>query len=71
MLQPLAIEPPTDTFRSTATKGGVCEEVHTLDLGEGNVVKLDDLGPMIINSDGVSESFRHAIMSSTSARCRL
>ena len=30
------------------------EEVHVLDVGEGNVVKLDKLGPMIINSDGVS-----------------
>ncbi|ODN88478.1 hypothetical protein L198_06750 [Cryptococcus wingfieldii CBS 7118] len=28
------------------------EEVHKLDLGGGNVVKLDKLGPMIINSDG-------------------
>lgn len=30
------------------------EEVHSLDVGGGNVVKLDKLGPMIINSDGVS-----------------
>lgn len=30
------------------------EEIHTLDVGEGQVVKLDKLGPMIINSDGVS-----------------
>ncbi|GFZ48974.1 hypothetical protein JCM24511_06723 [Saitozyma sp. JCM 24511] len=27
-------------------------EVQSLDLGDGNVVKLDKLGPMIINSDG-------------------
>jgi hypothetical protein len=30
------------------------EEIKTLDLGEGTVIKLDKLGPMIINSDGVS-----------------
>lgn len=30
------------------------DKVHSLDLGEGNVVKLDALGPMIVNSDGVS-----------------
>ena len=30
------------------------EEGYVLDVGEGNVVKLDKLGPMIINSDGVS-----------------
>ena len=28
-------------------------EVRTLDLGQGGIVKLDELGPMIINSDGV------------------
>jgi hypothetical protein len=36
-----------------AEAGGV--EVHSLDLGDGNVVKLDKLGPMIINSDGVGD----------------
>ncbi len=30
------------------------EERHILDVTEGNKVKLDELGPMIINSDGVS-----------------
>jgi hypothetical protein len=36
------------------------DEVHTMDVGEGNVVKLDKLGPMIINSDGVGYfSFNH------------
>ena len=29
------------------------EQVQMLNLGEGNVIKLDILGPMIINSDGV------------------
>lgn len=29
--------------------------MQTLDLGEGNVIKLDKLGPMIINNDGVSD----------------
>ncbi|WVN88829.1 uncharacterized protein L203_104043 [Cryptococcus depauperatus CBS 7841] len=28
------------------------EDSQTMDLGEGNVIKLDRLGPMIINSDG-------------------
>ncbi|RXK39592.1 hypothetical protein M231_03094 [Tremella mesenterica] len=42
---PLAIEAPHPEVKEE-------EEVHTLDLGEGNVVKLDKLGPMIINSDG-------------------
>lgn len=32
------------------------EETKTLDLGEGNIIKLDKLGPMIVNSDGVSIS---------------
>jgi hypothetical protein len=29
------------------------EERHILDVTEGNKVKLDELGPMIINTDGV------------------
>ena len=63
--QPLAVElPPAGDSRQTSDKGRAVEadgeEVHTLDVGEGNVVKLDRLGPMIINSDGVSLS-----------RCRL
>lgn len=33
------------------------EEVQKLDLGQGNVVKLDSLGPMIVNTDGVSRVF--------------
>ncbi|OWZ41849.1 hypothetical protein C356_03738 [Cryptococcus neoformans c45] len=41
--QPLAIE-----YNNPSTE----EEVQTLDLGEGNVIKLDKLGPMIINNDG-------------------
>ncbi|ADV22803.1 hypothetical protein I305_05302 [Cryptococcus gattii E566] len=41
--QPLAIE------YNDPNRG---EEIQTLDLGEGNVIKLDKLGPMIINNDG-------------------
>ncbi|XAO25306.1 hypothetical protein I312_104128 [Cryptococcus bacillisporus CA1280] len=41
--QPLAIE------YNGPNRG---EEIQTLDLGEGNVIKLDKLGPMIINNDG-------------------
>lgn len=48
--QALAIEYPGSDI---ATEKEV-EEVHTLDVGGGNVVKLDRLGPMIVNSDGVS-----------------
>ncbi|WRT65215.1 uncharacterized protein IL334_002158 [Kwoniella shivajii] len=48
--EPLAIEdsqPPAQVELVEET-----EEIQTLDLGEGNVIKLDRLGPMIINSDG-------------------
>ncbi|WWD21894.1 hypothetical protein CI109_106382 [Kwoniella shandongensis] len=48
--QRLAIEGSSSSSAITPTKED--EEVHTLDLGEGNVIKLDKLGPMIINSDG-------------------
>ena len=44
--QPLAIE-----YNNPSKE----EEVQTLDLGEGNVIKLDKLGPMIINNDWVSD----------------
>lgn len=59
-LQPLIIEAPArnvsgQTGNEAGAVGGDSEEVHALDVGEGNVVKLDKLGPMIINSDGVSE----------------
>ncbi|WVQ97504.1 hypothetical protein IAU59_004618 [Kwoniella sp. CBS 9459] len=56
--QPLAIEAPPAGTEAQAESGEVKQgadddgEVTTLDLGEGNVVKLDKLGPMIINSDG-------------------
>lgn len=43
--KPLAIDYSNPTPAS--------EVVQSLDLGEGNVVKLDKLGPLIINSDGV------------------
>lgn len=46
MRRPLAIE------YDGSNRG---EEIQTLDLGEGNVIKLDKLGPMIINNDGVSD----------------
>jgi len=47
--QPLAIEfgEATQTMNDAPQK---------LDLGQGDVVKLDALGPMIINTDGVSQS---------------
>ena len=51
--QPLAIEAGQAGATEFRKDEGEVEEVHTLDLGEGNVVKLDKLGPMIINSDGV------------------
>ncbi|WWC67484.1 uncharacterized protein I206_101392 [Kwoniella pini CBS 10737] len=47
--QPLAIEDSKEAQSSIPQKE---EEVHVLDLGEGNIIKLDKLGPMIINSDG-------------------
>lgn len=49
--QPLAIE-----FGETskATSDPQNEPLQTLDLGEGDVIKLDSLGPIIINNDGVS-----------------
>jgi hypothetical protein len=50
--QPLAIEYGEAT--QTATDASTTDEtVHKLDLGQGDVVKLDALGPMIINTDGV------------------
>jgi hypothetical protein len=52
--QSLAIEYP----QAGAAEPEPAEEVHTLDVGQGNVVKLDRLGPMIVNSDGVSRSPR-------------
>jgi hypothetical protein len=45
--QPLAIEFGEATQTASDT-------VQKLDLGQGDVVKLDALGPMIINTDGVS-----------------
>ena len=54
--QPLAIEDAHPGAGSEAVKEE--EPVQSLDLGEGNVIKLDKLGPMIINSDGVSEDLQ-------------
>lgn len=52
--RPLAIEyRQPDSYKGEA---GDEEQVQTLDVGGGNVVKLDKLGPMIINSDGVSDT---------------
>lgn len=48
--RPLAIEHKS----ADSTKQPEAEQVHSLDLGAGNVVKLDRLGPMIVNTDGVS-----------------
>jgi hypothetical protein len=52
--QPLAIEygEATQTAADTSTSD---ETVQKLDLGGGDVVKLDALGPMIINTDGVRD----------------
>jgi hypothetical protein len=51
--QPLAIEFGEAT--QTASDATPADEtVQKLDLGQGDVVKLDALGPMIINTDGVS-----------------
>jgi hypothetical protein len=51
--QPLAIEYGEAT--QTATDNSTPDEtVQKLDLGQGDVVKLDALGPMIINTNGVS-----------------
>ncbi|ODN75145.1 hypothetical protein L202_06350 [Cryptococcus amylolentus CBS 6039] len=47
---PLAIE--DGSHQPADPQGEEVGEVHRLDLGGGNVVKLDKLGPMIINSDG-------------------
>ncbi|OCF59293.1 hypothetical protein L486_03796 [Kwoniella mangroviensis CBS 10435] len=47
--QPLAIE---DAPQEDVSAEQDEEEIQSLDLGEGNVIKLDKLGPMIINSDG-------------------
>ncbi|ORY24866.1 hypothetical protein BCR39DRAFT_545596 [Naematelia encephala] len=48
--QPLAIEAPSAVIPEQ--KQEQQEEVHSLDVGDGTVVKLDKLGPMIVNSDG-------------------
>ncbi|KAK4685137.1 hypothetical protein P7C73_g5023, partial [Tremellales sp. Uapishka_1] len=45
--KPLAIEAP-----STSAATSPEDPVHILNVTEGNVIKLDKLGPMIINSDG-------------------
>jgi hypothetical protein len=52
--RPLAIADTPANPQTEDTKTDE-EEVHVLDVGGGNVVKLDKLGPMIINSDGVSK----------------
>jgi hypothetical protein len=53
--QPLAIEygEATQTAVNASTPD---ETAQKLDLGQGDVVKLDALGPMIINTDGVSDT---------------
>lgn len=48
--QPLAIDFGEASCHPTETR---TEPVQTMDIGEDNVIKLDALGPMIINSDGV------------------
>jgi hypothetical protein len=49
--QRLAIEGPTSNPAQQGESSK--DEIRVLDVGGGNVVKLDSLGPMIINSDGV------------------
>lgn len=44
----LAIEAPNQEPEPSTDEG-----IQTLDVGGGDVVKLDKLGPMIINTDGV------------------
>jgi hypothetical protein len=53
--QPLAIEygEATQTAVNASTPD---ETAQKLDLGQGDVVKLDALGPMIINTVGVSDT---------------
>lgn len=52
--QRLAIEYDQVAAQQATDQADETEQVHSLDVGGGNVVKLDKLGPMIINSDGVS-----------------
>lgn len=54
---PLAIEMP-----EAAPEPAAVEPVQTLDVGGGDVVKLDKLGPMIINTDGVSFPLHHELL---------
>lgn len=49
---PLAIA--DEPAQSTQLEAGVT----TLDVGKGDAVKLDRLGPMIVNSDGVGRWYR-------------
>lgn len=57
--QPLAIEYGQAT--QTANDATTADSVQKLDLGQGDVVKLDALGPMIINTDGVGPPLAYII----------
>lgn len=51
---PLSIENNPSTSSTIEIEEAKGEETKSLDLGEGLVIKLDKLGPMIVNTDGVS-----------------
>ncbi|CAD6582120.1 MAG: hypothetical protein TREMPRED_003175 [Tremellales sp. Tagirdzhanova-0007] len=58
--EPLAIQSaPTSGPEVVQTRSGgghqIGGEVHEVDEEKGSVVKLDELGPVIVNSDGVGE----------------
>lgn len=50
--QPLAIDfgEATDVTTDSQT-----EPLQTLDIGDGDAIKLDSLGPIIVNNDGVCD----------------
>lgn len=49
--QPLAIEFGESSNATSESQNG---PIQTMDVGEGDAIKLDALGPIIINNDGVS-----------------
>lgn len=51
--QPLAIEFGES---SNATSESQNEPIQAMDVGEGDAIKLDALGPIIVNNDGVSST---------------
>lgn len=49
--QPLAIEFGDSSNTTTESQN---EPIQALDVGDGDAIKLDALGPIIVNNDGVS-----------------